>query len=166
MLQTKSLKHQCVLRPLTVRGTAPLNCGDSQLISVCSISKECVCVSLSLSCACACVFVSGNACYHSVRKHLSHQRLSKNLNIKIYRTIILPIVVNGCGTWSLTLRVERRMRVFENRVLRRIFGPKRDAVTGNWRKINNEELNDLYSLPSIVQVIKARIKWVGHDSQA
>jgi hypothetical protein len=58
------------------------------------------------------------------------------------------------------------MRVFENRVLRRIFGPKRDAVTGDWRKLNNEELNDLYSLPSIVQVIKARIKWVGHDSQA
>ena len=114
-------------------------------------------MSLSPTLSCTCVCVSGNACYHSVWKHLSHQRLSKNLNIKIYRTIILPVVVNGCGTWSLTLRV------FENRVLRRIFGPKSDAVKGEWRKLNNEELNDLYSSPSIVQVIKARrINWVGH----
>ena len=69
--------------------------------------------------------------------------------IKIYRTIILPIVLYGCETWSLTLREEHRLWVSENRVLRRIFVPKRDAVTGEWRKLHNEELSDLYSLPNI-----------------
>ena len=78
---------------------------------------------------------------------------SKNLKIKIYRTIILPVVLYGCETWSLTLREERRLRVFENRVLR-VFGPKRDKLTGEWRKLRNEELNDLYSLLNIVQVVK------------
>ena len=78
-----------------------------------------------------------------------------NLKIKIYRTIILPVVLYGCETWSLTLREERRLRVFENRVLRRVFGPKRDEVTGEWRKLHNEELNDLYSLPNIVRVVKS-----------
>ena len=80
--------------------------------------------------------------------------LSKNLNIKIYRTIILPVALYGCETWSLTLREQSRLRVFENRVLRRIFGPKRDGVTGEWRKLHNEELNNLYSSHNIVQVIK------------
>jgi len=70
--------------------------------------------------------------------------LSKHLKIKIYRTVILPVVLYGCETWSLTFREERRLRVFENRVLRRIFGPKMDEVTGEWRKLHNEELNDLY----------------------
>ena len=70
-----------------------------------------------------------------------------NLKIKIYRTIILPVVLYWCETWSLTLREERRLGVFENRVLRRVFGPKRNGVTGEWRKLYNEELNDLYSLP-------------------
>jgi len=66
-------------------------------------------------------------------------------------------------TWWLTLREERRLRVFENRVLRRIFGPKRDDVTGEWRKLHNEELNDLYCSPSIVRVIKwRRMRWTGH----
>ena len=69
--------------------------------------------------------------------------LSKKLKIKIYRTIILPVVLYGCETWSLTLREERRLRVFENRVLRRVFGPKRDEVTGKWRKLHNKELNDV-----------------------
>ena len=75
---------------------------------------------------------SGNACYHSVQNLLSSSLLSKNLKIKIYRTIILPVVLYGCETWPLTLREGRRLRVFENRVLRRIFGPKRDEVTGEW----------------------------------
>jgi len=82
--------------------------------------------------------------------------LSKNLKIKIYRTIISPVVLYGCGTWSLTLREERGLRVFENRVLRRIFGPKKDEVTGEWRKLHNEELSDLHSIPNIVRVVKSR----------
>jgi len=87
---------------------------------------------------------SGNACYYSVQKLLSSRLLSKNVKIKIYRTIIWPLVSYGCETWSLTLREERKLRVFENRVLRRIFGPRRDEVTGEWRRLHNEELNDLY----------------------
>ena len=82
---------------------------------------------------------------------------------KIYRTIILPVVLYGCETWSLTLREECRLRVFESRVLRRVFGPRRDEVTGEWRKLHNEELRDLYSLPNIVQVVKSRrMGWTGH----
>jgi hypothetical protein len=88
--------------------------------------------------------------------------LSKNLKIKIYRTIILPVVLYGCETWPLTLREERRLKVFENRVLR-VFGSKRDEVTGECRKLHNEELNDLNSLPSIVRVVKSRrMRWAGH----
>ena len=71
-------------------------------------------------------------------------------------TIILPVFLYGCETWSLTLTEERRLRVFENRVPRRVFGPKRDEVTGEWRKLHNEELRDLYSLPNIVRVVKSR----------
>jgi hypothetical protein len=87
---------------------------------------------------------------------LSSRLLSKNLKIKIYRIIILHMALCGCETWSLTLREECRLRVFENRVLRKVFGPKRDDVTGEWRKLHNEELNDLYSLPNIVRVVKSR----------
>ena len=90
-----------------------------------------------------------------MQNRLSSNLLYKNLNIKTYRTIILPVVLYGCETWLLTLREECRLRVFENRVLRRIFGPKRDEVTREWRKLHNEELNDLYSSPSIVWVIKS-----------
>ena len=105
----------------------------------------------------------GNACYHSVQNLLSFRLLSKNLKIKIYRTIILPVVLCGCDTWLLTLREERKLRVFEDMVLRRIFGPRRDEVTGEWRRLHNEELNDLYSLSNIVWVIKSRkMRWAGH----
>ena len=106
----------------------------------------------------------GNACYYSVQNLLSSSLLS--LKIKIYRTIILPVVLYGCETWSLTLRGERRLRVFENMVLRRVFGPKRDEVTGEWRKLHNEEISDLYSLPNIVRVVKSRrMRWAGHAAR-
>ena len=98
-----------------------------------------------------------------MQNHLSSSLLCKKLKIKIYRTIILPIVLYGCETWSLTLRDERRLRLFENRVLRRVFGPKRDEVKGKWRKLHNEELSDLYSLPNILCVVKSRrMRWAGH----
>jgi hypothetical protein len=94
---------------------------------------------------------------------LSSSLLSKNVKIKIYRTIILPVVLHGCESWSLTLREEYRLRVFENRVLRRIFGPKRDEVTGEWRRLHNKELYALHSSPSIIQVIKSRRqRWAEH----
>ena len=87
---------------------------------------------------------------------LTSSLLSKTLKTKIYRTIILSVVLYGCENWSLTLREERKLRAFENRVLRRVFGPKRDEVTGEWRHLHNEELRDLYSLPNIVRVVKSR----------
>jgi hypothetical protein len=74
---------------------------------------------------------------------LSSRLLSRDVKVKIYKTIILPVILCGCETWSLTLREEHRLRVFENRVLRKIFGPKRDEVTGEWRKLHNEELHSL-----------------------
>ena len=99
---------------------------------------------------------SGNACYHSVQNILSSSLLSKNLKIKICRTIILPFVSYGCETWSLILREERRLRVFDERVFRRILGPKRDEVIREWRKLHNEELSDLYASPNIGRVTKSR----------
>jgi hypothetical protein len=84
--------------------------------------------------------------------------LSKNEKIRIYRTRILPV----CA-WSLILREEHRLRVFGNRVLKRIFGPKRNEVTGGWRKLHNEELHNLYSSPSQIRMKKSkRVTWAGH----
>ena len=96
---------------------------------------------------------------------LSSSWLYKNIKIDIYRIIILHVVLYGCGTWSLTLGEERKLRVFENRVLRRIFGPKRDEATEEWRKLHNEKLNDLYCSLNIIRVIKTRRKrWAGNEA--
>jgi hypothetical protein len=99
---------------------------------------------------------SRNACYHLVQSLLSSRLLTRNAKVKIYKTIILPVVLYGRETWSFMLREEHRLRVFENRVLRRIFGPKRDEVTGELRRLRNEELHNLYSSPDIIRQIKSR----------
>jgi hypothetical protein len=105
---------------------------------------------------------SGNVCYYSVQNLLSSRLVSKNLKIKIYKTVILPVVLYGCETWSVTLGEEHTLRVFENRVLRKIFGPKREE-DGSWRKLHSDELHSLYSSPNIVMVIKSRrLRWAGH----
>jgi hypothetical protein len=106
---------------------------------------------------------SGNACYYSVQNLLSSRLLSKNLKIGIYKTTILPVVLYEYETWSLSLREEHRLKVFENRLLMKIFGPERDEVTGEWRKLHNEELCDLCSSRSIIRIIKStRMRWAGH----
>jgi hypothetical protein len=97
---------------------------------------------------------------------LSFRRLYRNVKVKIYKTIILPVVLYCCETWSLTLREEHRLRVFENSVLRTISRPKRDEVTGELRKLHNEELHNLFSSPNIIRQIKSRrMKWVGHEAR-
>ncbi|KAJ4441769.1 hypothetical protein ANN_11627 [Periplaneta americana] len=104
-----------------------------------------------------------NTCYYSVEKLLSSSLLLKILKVRIYKTVILPVVVYGYETWTLTLREEQRLRVFENKVLRKIFGAKRDEVTGEWRKLQNAELHALYSSPDIITNIRSRrLRWTGH----
>jgi hypothetical protein len=106
---------------------------------------------------------SGNACYHFVQSLLSSRLLSRNLKVKIYKTIILPVVLYWRETWSLTLREKHRLRVFENRVLRRIFEPKKDEVTGQWRKLRSGEVHNLHSSSnSIMQIILKRMRWAEH----
>jgi hypothetical protein len=89
--------------------------------------------------------------------------LLKNLKTRTYKTIILPVVLYGCETWSLTLREEHRLGVFENMMLRRIFGPKSNEVTGEWRKVHSKEPHNLYSSPSTIRMMKSRrMIWAGH----
>jgi hypothetical protein len=92
--------------------------------------------------------------------------LSENIKIWVYRDITLPAVLYGCETWSLTLREEERLRVFGNRVLRRIFWPKRDEVAREWERLHNEEHNYLYSSPRIILVTKSRrMRWARHEAR-
>jgi hypothetical protein len=94
--------------------------------------------------------------------NLSFRLLSEDVKITIYKTIIMPLILYACETWSLTLREEHRLSVFENRALRRIFEPKRDEVIGGWRKLHNE-FHYLHCSPSIIRIIKSRrMKWAGH----
>ena len=103
---------------------------------------------------------SGNSCYHSVCLQACYPRLFR---IKIYRNILLLVVLYGCEAWSLKLREERKLRVFENIVLRRILGPRRDEVTEECRRLHNEVLSEMYPSPNILRLIKSRrMKWVGH----
>jgi hypothetical protein len=97
----------------------------------------------------------GNAYYHSAHDTLSSHLLSKILKIRIYTTKILSEFSYGCETWSLPVREEHKLRVFENRALRRIFGPQRDVVTGGWIKLHKEKLHDIYSPPSIIRIINS-----------
>jgi hypothetical protein len=104
---------------------------------------------------------AGNACCHTVQSVLLSRLLSKNLRIQTY--IILPVVQHGYETWSFTRREEQRLRVFENRVLRRTFGPKKNEVAGGWRRLHKEELHNLYASPNIIRVIGSRrVRWARH----
>ena len=102
-------------------------------------------------------------CRINMEKILSSRLLSKKLKVKTYKTIILPVVLYGCETWSLTLRGEQRLRVFENKVLKKIFGSKRDEITGEGRKLHNAELHALYSSPNIIRNLNSRgLRLAGH----
>jgi hypothetical protein len=98
-----------------------------------------------------------------VRNLLSSGLLSRNIKVRIHKITIVPVALYGCETWSLTLREEHTRMVFETRMLRRICGPKREEVMEGWRKLHNEDLCDLYSLPSIIRIMKSRrMRWTGH----
>jgi hypothetical protein len=106
---------------------------------------------------------SGNACYHSVQNLLSSRLLSKNVRTRIYKSIILPVVLYGCETCSLALRKEYKLRVLEKKVLRKIFELKRDEVTRGWRNLYNEGLRELHFSPSIIRMAKSRrMRLAGH----
>jgi hypothetical protein len=99
--------------------------------------------------------ILSNTCYHSMENVLSSCLLSKNVKIRKYKIIILPVILNGCETSSVSLKEGHRLREYENGLLRRIFGPRRDEVAGGWRKLHDEELHNLYPLPSIIRMLKS-----------
>jgi hypothetical protein len=106
---------------------------------------------------------SGNACYHSVQSLLSSGLLSKSIKFGMCKAVILPVVLYGCETWSLELREEHGLRVFESGVLSRVFGPRRDEVTGDWRELHNEALHGSRSSPYVIGTVKSRrIRWAEH----
>jgi hypothetical protein len=106
---------------------------------------------------------SGNVYYHSVQNVSFYHLLYRNIKIKIYRTIMLLVIMYGCETWQFTLTEEHRLRVTEKRVLKKIYGPEWEEVTGDWRKLHNEEVHHWCISPNIVKVIiSRRIRWVGH----
>jgi hypothetical protein len=105
----------------------------------------------------------GNVCYHSIQSLLSPCLLSKNLKIKIYKTKVLPVTLYGCQTMSLTLGEQHTFRVFQNRMLRGILGPKREEVAGGWRRLHNEEFHNLYVSTNIIRVIKSKRMTAGQD---
>jgi hypothetical protein len=109
---------------------------------------------------------SGYVCYHYLQNLLSSSLLSKTVNIRIYKSIVLPVVLYGCETWPPTLREKHRLTVFENRMLRIIVRPKRDEMMGGWKKLHNKELCDLYSSSSIIRMLKSqRMRWVRDVAQ-
>ena len=109
-----------------------------------------------------CRLKAGSSCNNSGQTLLSFRLLSENVKINIYKTIILPVVLYGCETWSLTSKEQRRLRILEDRILRKIFGPKRDE-NGEWKRLHNEELHSLYCSSNIVKVLKPRrLRWAGH----
>jgi len=108
-----------------------------------------------------CRLLSGNACYYSVQNLLSYSLLPKKVKVKIYRTIILPVVLYGCETWSPTVSEEHGLGVFRNRVLRKTFGPTRDEIIRECGRQHNETLYDLYT-PSIWVIKSRRMRWLGH----
>ena len=94
---------------------------------------------------------------------MSSQLLSKNIKLKIHETVLLPVILYVCETWTLTLREEKRLTVFKNKVLRKIFGLKRDDQTDQWRRLHNGELNDLYGKSDIIRIVMSRrVRWAGH----
>jgi hypothetical protein len=106
---------------------------------------------------------SGNACCSSVQNLLSSRLRSKNVKIEIYKIMVLPVILYGCKTWSLAFGIEHRLRVYESRVVRRIFGPKRDEIIGGWRKLHNEAHRNFYSSPNIIRLLKfRRVRWAEH----
>jgi hypothetical protein len=129
-LSVESPKHSLKIESRSFEGVAKFRCLGTTLTDQNWLQEE---IKSRIN--------SGNACYHSVHSLLSSHLLSRNVKVKIYKTIILPFVLYECETWSLTLSKEYRLRVFENRVLRRVFGSKRDKVTGEWRKLHIEELH-------------------------